>query len=145
MKVLLQRVSAARVRVDGEEVASIGKGLLLLVGVASGDGLTTAAQLAAKTAQLRVFPDDTGRFDLSLLETAGEALVVSQFTLLADTRRGRRPSFTDAAAPETAAQVVQTFGAELERLGVKTSQGQFGAHMQLELVNDGPVTIMLEA
>lgn len=145
MKVLVQRVSRANVRVEGEEVASIGSGLLLLVGVAATDELGSAVHLAAKAARLRVFPDAEGRFDRSLLELSGEALVVSQFTPLADTRRGRRPSFTEAAAPEKAAGIVSAFAAELERLGIRTSQGRFGAHMLVELVNDGPVTMMLEA
>ncbi len=142
---LLQRVRAASVSVEGEQVAAIGHGLLLLAGVARGDSAEEAAELAAKVAGLRIFSDDAGRFNLSALDVGGEALVVSQFTLLADTRRGRRPSFSDAAAPELAHDLVETFASELEGHGLRVSRGRFGAHMLVELVNDGPVSLMLEA
>lgn len=144
MKVLLQRVQSASVTVDGERIAQIDRGLLLLVGVARGDTLEAAGELATKVAGLRIFSDEAGRFNLSARDVQGEALVVSQFTLLADTRRGRRPSFTDAAAPEVAAELVDQFGNRLESEGIPVSRGRFGAHMLVELVNDGPVTLMLE-
>jgi D-tyrosyl-tRNA(Tyr) deacylase len=145
MRVLLQRVRSASVSVEGERVASIGHGLLLLVGVGQGDGAEAAGELAAKVAGLRIFADEAGRFNLSALEVGAEALVVSQFTLLADTRRGRRPSFTQAAPPEAASELVEEFGRRLEAEGLRVSRGRFGAHMLVELVNDGPVTLLLEA
>lgn len=144
MKVLLQRVSSASVTVEGEEVAAIGPGLLLLVGVAVDDTPETADALAAKVAALRVFPDDAGRFDRSALDTGAQILVVSQFTLLADTRRGRRPSFTDAAPPERARALLDHLAAALAARGLPVATGRFGAHMHVALVNDGPVTLMLE-
>ncbi len=144
MKVLLQRVRSASVRVAGETVGEIGCGLLLLVGVAQGDTPEVATGLAAKVAGLRIFSDEAGRFNLSARDVGAAALVVSQFTLLADTRRGRRPSFTDAAAPELASELVELFEQYLEAEGLPVARGQFGAHMLVELVNDGPVTIMLE-
>jgi D-tyrosyl-tRNA(Tyr) deacylase len=134
-------VSEARVRVGGEVVGEIGPGLCVLLGVARGDAETE--RLAAKIARLRIFPDDQGRFDRSLLDTGGAALVVSQFTLLADSNKGNRPSFTDAAAPEEAEPVYERFCADLEALGVPVARGVFGAVMAVELVNDGPVTIIL--
>jgi D-tyrosyl-tRNA(Tyr) deacylase len=145
MRVVLQRVSRASVSVDGETVASIGNGLLLLVGAAEGDDAGEARRLAAKCAEMRVFPDDEGRFDRSLLDTGGEALVVSQFTLLADVRRGRRPSFTAAARPELAEPLVEVFASALREMGVSMQTGRFGAHMMVELVNDGPVTIVVDS
>lgn len=145
MKLVLQRVTRAAVRVDSEVIAAIGPGLLVLVGVAEGDGVDEARRLAAKTAELRIFAGDDGRFDRSLVDVAGEALVVSQFTLYADTRRGRRPGFSAAAPPETAAPIVEAFARELEALGVTTRRGRFGAHMQVELENDGPVTIIIDS
>jgi D-tyrosyl-tRNA(Tyr) deacylase len=123
---------------------SIGAGLCVLLGVASGDGEATAAKLAGKIARLRVFSDAEGRFDGSLLDTGGAALVVSQFTLLADTAKGNRPSFTAAAPAELAEPLYERFCAELRALGVPVETGVFGARMQVELVNDGPVTILLE-
>jgi D-tyrosyl-tRNA(Tyr) deacylase len=123
---------------------SIGAGLCVLLGVASGDGEATAAKLAGKIASLRVFSDAEGRFDGSLLDTGGAALVVSQFTLLADTAKGNRPSFTAAAPAELAEPLYERFCAELRALGVPVETGVFGARMQVELVNDGPVTILLE-
>ena len=116
----------------------------MLLGVAQGDGIDDARRLAQKTAEMRIFEDAEGRFNLSLLDIGGEALVVSQFTLLADTRRGRRPSFTDAAPPEEAESLVREFEEALRGLGVSVASGRFGAHMQVELVNDGPVTIILD-
>ena len=145
MRVVVQRVSRASVSVDGEIVASIGRGLLLLVGVAQEDGEEEARRLAAKCAELRVFSDPEGKFNLSLLDLGGEALVVSQFTLLADTRRGRRPSFVGAAPPEVAAPLVEAFARAMREAGVPTQTGRFGAKMTVELVNEGPVTIVLDS
>ncbi len=130
-------------RVDGEVVGEIGLGLCVLLGIARGDIET--AKLAAKIARLRVFADAEGRFDRSLLDTGGAALVVSQFTLLGDTGKGNRPSFTAAAAPEEAEPVYERFCADLVALGVPVARGRFGASMGVELVNDGPVTIILDA
>jgi D-tyrosyl-tRNA(Tyr) deacylase len=144
MKAVIQRVSRASVEVDGQGVGVIGRGLLVLLGVAQGDAADDARMLAQKTAEMRIFEDAEGRFNLSLLDVAGEALVVSQFTLLADTRRGRRPSFTDAAPPATAEPLVREFQETLRALGVTVAGGRFGAHMQVDLVNDGPVTIILD-
>lgn len=126
-------------------MASIDDGLLILVGVADGDGPEEARKLAAKAAELRIFPDDTGRFDRSLLDVDGEALVVSQFTLLADVRKGRRPNFVRAAAPDDAATLIDVFVRSLRDRGVATATGRFGAHMLVRLENDGPVTIILDS
>lgn len=145
MRLVLQRVTSASVSVDGETVGAIGRGLLLLVGVAAGDDAATARRLAVKCAEMRIFSDDAGKFDQSLLDTHGEALVVSQFTLLADTRRGRRPSVTDAAAPDVAAPVVDAFAGAMRDLGVAVATGRFGAKMSVSLVNDGPVTIIVDS
>jgi len=145
MRVVCQRVTEARVRVGGALVGEIGPGLCVLLGVARGDGEEAAGRLAAKIARLRIFADEAGRFDRSLVDTAGGALVVSQFTLLADTAKGNRPSFTDAAAPEEAEALYERFCADLRALGVPVAQGLFGAKMAVELVNDGPVTIVLDA
>src|SRR2546421_5957807 len=145
MRAVCQRVGQARVRVAGEIVAEIGPGLCVLLGVGRGDAGDEAARLAGKVTRLRVFPDAAGRFDRSVLETGGEALVVSQFTLLADTAKGNRPSFADAAPPEEAEPVYERFCEELEALGVPVGRGVFGAKMELELVNDGPVTIILDS
>jgi D-tyrosyl-tRNA(Tyr) deacylase len=145
MRVVVQRVARAAVSVDGESVASIGPGLLVLVGVGEGDDEAEAKRIAGKCAELRIFSDDGGRFNLSLLDTGGEALVVSQFTLFADVRRGRRPSFAAAARSETAEPLVEAFAEELRRLGVATQTGRFGAKMSVELVNDGPVTIIIDS
>jgi D-tyrosyl-tRNA(Tyr) deacylase len=145
MKAVIQRVACASVAVDGETIASIGPGLLLLVGVAEGDDEAEAKRIAGKCAELRIFSDDDGRFNPSLLDTGGEALLVSQFTLFADIRRGRRPSFDAAARPETAEPLVGAFAAELRRLGVATQTGRFGAKMTVELVNDGPVTVIVDS
>jgi len=144
MRLVLQRVRRAEVRVSGEVRGAIGVGALVLLGVEAGDGEEAAARLAAKVARLRVFPDGDGRFDRSLLDTGGAALVVSQFTLLADTRKGNRPSFARAEEPGRAAALVERFCAELRALGVAVETGVFGAAMEVELVNDGPVTIVLD-
>jgi D-tyrosyl-tRNA(Tyr) deacylase len=132
------------VSVDGAVVGEIGAGLCVLLGVAEGDGDTEATHLAGKIARLRIFPDGDGRFDRSLLDTGGAALVVSQFTLIADTAKGNRPSFAGAARPEQAEPLYQRFREELRDLGVPVEAGVFGAKMQVELVNDGPVTIILD-
>ena len=145
MRVVLQRVSRASVTVAGEMVASIGKGLLLLVGVAEGDTEAEVQRLAQKCAEIRIFPDAEGRFDLSVRDAGGEALVVSQFTLLADVRRGRRPSFTAAAPPDVAAPLVETFAKAMRDAGVPAQTGRFGAMTQIEMVNDGPVTIVIDS
>jgi D-aminoacyl-tRNA deacylase len=145
MRIVLQRVSHASVTVDGEPVASIGPGLLLLIGAENGDDTAEAQRLASKCAELRIFRDDAGKFNRSLLDVGGEALVVSQFTLLADVRKGRRPSFVRAAAPELAEPLVAAFAQFLRDLGVATQTGRFGAHMDVELVNDGPVTIVIDS
>lgn len=145
MRVVLQRVSSASVRVDGELVAETGAGLVVLLGIDARDGDEEAVSLAGKTAQLRIFPDDAGRFDRSLLDTGGSALVVSQFTLLADTSKGNRPSFTAAAAPAVAEPLYERFCGALTDLGVPVGRGVFGARMEVELANDGPVTIVLDA
>jgi D-tyrosyl-tRNA(Tyr) deacylase len=133
------------VTVGDERVAEIGRGLVVLLGVAGGDGPEDAAKLGRKTAELRIFADAAGRFDLSLLDVSGQALVVSQFTLLADTRKGRRPSFTRAAPPEEAEPLVGAFCAALREVGVEVQTGRFGAHMLVEIHNDGPVTIILDS
>ena len=145
MKALLQRVSRASVRVDGVELARIGHGLLILVGVARGDSAGTAERLAARCAEFRIFPDGEGKMNRSLVETEGEALVVSQFTLVADVSRGRRPGFDPAAKPEEAEATCEAYCAALERLGVRVGRGRFGASMEVELVNQGPATFLLES
>src|SRR5688572_11001025 len=139
MRLVLQRVTSASVRVEGNVVGAIGAGLIVLVGVRAGDDAATAARFATKTAELRVFADDEGRFNRSLIETQGEALVVSQFTLYGDVRRGRRPSFNDAAKPEVAEPIVEAYAQALEAMGIHVARGRFGAHMEVESVNDGPV------
>ena len=145
MRAVIQRVRHASVTVGEERVADIGRGLVVLLGVAAGDGPEDAARLARKTAELRIFADAAGRFDLSLLDISGQALVVSQFTLLADTRKGRRPSFTRAAPPEEAEPLVDAFCGALREVGVEVQTGRFGAHMLVEIENDGPVTIILDS
>ena len=144
MRVLLQRVTAASVTVEGSVVGEIGAGLCLLVGVTHADDAAAATKLAAKVANLRVFDDDKGVMNRSLLDTGGAALVISQFTLYGDTARGRRPSWVDAARPEQAAPLVDAFARDLGALGVPVASGLFGAHMEVALVNDGPVTLLLE-
>ncbi len=145
MRVVLQRASRASVSVAGEIVGEIGPGLVILVGVAEGDSEAQADALAAKTASLRIFSDAQGRFNESLLDIRGSALVVSQFTLHADVRKGRRPSFTTAARPEVAEPLVERYAAQLAAHGVPVQTGRFGAEMQVELVNDGPFTIILDS
>ena len=125
-------------------MGAIGRGLVVLLGVASGDVAEAADRLARKTAELRIFAGDAGRFDLSLLDIGGEALVVSQFTLLAGTRRGRRPDFTAAAPPEEAEPLIERYVSALAQMGVSVAGGRFGAHMLVEIHNDGPVTILLD-
>lgn len=144
MRILLQRVSSAKVSVAGKEISSIENGLLLLLGITSGDSQVQSHFLAKKTANLRIFEDQSGKMNLSLLDIGGAALVVSQFTLYADTRKGRRPSFVHAASPDEAQPIVENFAKALEDMGLPVQQGRFGAHMQLEIHNDGPVTIWLE-
>lgn len=144
MRAVVQRVSRARVLVDDERVGEIGRGLCVLLGVADGDDAAVAERLAGKVARLRIFENDDGRFDRPLLDVDGDALVVSQFTLLADTSKGNRPSFTAAAAPESAEPLYERFCEALEREGVRVQRGRFGARMQVSLVNDGPVTIVLD-
>ena len=147
MRVIIQRVSTASVTVDGAPVAAIGRGLLLLVGIEADDDVPLVRRMARKCAEMRIFPaqDDGSHFERSLLDIRGEALVVSQFTLLADVRKGRRPSFVRAAAPHVAAPLVEAFADALRSVGVTVSTGVFGASMQVELVNDGPVTILVDS
>jgi len=144
MRVILQRVKRGKVSVDNNPIAEIGQGLVILLGVGHADGEEQARFLAEKIAALRIFEDAQGKTNLSILEVGGSAIVVSQFTLYADTRKGRRPSFTDAALPEVAAPLVKKFAAFLAAQGVPTQTGEFGAHMLVEIENDGPVTIWLE-
>ena len=144
MRALLQRTTGATVRVGDEVVGAIGAGLVILLGVGPGEDESTANDLARKIAELRIFRDDEGRTNLSLTDIGGSALVVSQFTLYADTRRGRRPGFTGGAAPELAERLYLRFAEALRGLGVTTVTGRFGAEMAVELVNDGPFTIWLD-
>lgn len=145
MRALLQRVSRATVSVESEQVGAIGHGLLIFVAAGKSDDDQTAVSLAKKAADLRIFPDEQGKTNLSLLETGGSALVISQFTLYADCRRGRRPSFSDAADPGPAEALVEQFRATLESLGVRTATGRFAADMHVSLDNEGPFTIMLDS
>lgn len=144
MRVVLQRVKCGSVKVEGETVAAIGPGLVILLGVGPEDGDEEIEALVNKIATLRIFEDEAGKINLSVLDVGGEAIVVSQFTLYADTRKGRRPSFTGAAAPNIAIPLVDRFAARLSQAGVPTQKGIFGAHMQVEIHNDGPVTIWME-
>ncbi len=144
MKVVLQRVRRGRVSVDGDTIAVIERGLVILIGVGQADTTSEAEWLAEKCAVLRVFEDEQGKTNLSLKDVGGEVLVVSQFTLYADTRKGRRPSFINAAPPEIAQPLVDHFVDHLGGLGVSVQKGVFGAHMLVEIENDGPVTIILE-
>ena len=145
MRLVLQRVNSGRVSVAGHAMAEIGKGFVILLGIGPGDGEAQARSLSEKIANLRIFEDEQGKMNRSILDVGGQALVVSQFTLYADTRKGRRPSFTDAALPEVARPLVERFAEMLRGLGVPTQTGEFGAHMLVEIANDGPVTIWLEA
>ena len=145
MRVLMQRVSRASVSVDGDVRSSIGLGYLLLVGVGRGDEAAQVDRLADKIVGLRSFRDADGKTNLAIADVDGEALVVSQFTLYADTRKGRRPSFVYAADPEEAAELVEAFAAALEARGLNVARGVFGAEMEVELVNDGPFTVWLDA
>lgn len=144
MRAVIQRVNYGRVTIDGRVTADIGKGLVILLGIGPGDDEEKSAALAKKIAQLRIMEDAQGKMNLSILDTGGSAVVVSQFTLYADTRRGNRPSFTDAAPPQTASPLVDHFVAQLRALGIPTQTGEFGAHMLVALENDGPVTIWIE-
>ena len=144
MRALLQRVSRASVTVDEQTISAIGKGLLILLGIGQADTEEQVKFLTEKIANLRVFADEQGKTNLSILDVKGDAIVVSQFTLYADTRKGRRPSFTDAALPDVAAPLVDRFVELLRGRGVPTQTGKFGAHMNVEIHNDGPVTIWLE-
>lgn len=144
MRAVCQRVSSARVTVDGVVRAEIGAGLLVLLGVSNTDDAATAERLAAKVARLRIFEDERGRFDRSLIDVEGSVLSVSQFTLIADTRKGNRPSFAAAARPEEAEPIYDQFNAALKKHGIPVEVGVFGARMSVELTNEGPVTIVLD-
>jgi D-aminoacyl-tRNA deacylase len=144
MRAVVQRVARAAVRIDGEVVARIGPGLLVLVAVSGDDRERQADALAAKLADLRIFENDLGKFDRSLRDIQGEALIVSQFTLYADTRKGRRPSFSAAADPARAMELYSYLVGRFAELGIRTQQGRFGAHMEVDLVNDGPVTLIID-
>lgn len=145
MRAVIQRVSRAKVTVDGQVAGEIGRGLVVLLGVGTGDSAEDAAYLAGKIPFLRIFEDDKGKLNRSLLDIEGPALVVSQFTLYGDCRRGRRPSFTTAAPPEKARQLYELFVALLREKGVPVATGVFQAHMHVELVNDGPVTLIIDS
>jgi D-aminoacyl-tRNA deacylase len=145
LKALLQRVTHASVTVSGQTVGSIGQGLVVLVGIADGDTLGDARLLAQKTAGLRIFSDSNSKFNLSALDVQGEILIISQFTLLADARKGRRPSFIEAAPPALAEDLFNSFVDEIKTTGLKVETGRFQTHMLVEIHNDGPVTIMLDS
>jgi D-tyrosyl-tRNA(Tyr) deacylase len=145
VKVILQRVRRASVTVNREQVASIGRGYLLLVGIGSQDADDEVERMAEKVGNLRLFADDDGKTNLALADVGGEILVVSQFTLYADVRKGRRPSWTSAAAPHVASDRVEAFASALERRGFRVARGVFGADMDVELLNDGPFTLVLDA
>jgi D-aminoacyl-tRNA deacylase len=145
VRVVLQRVRRASVAVGGEQVASIARGFLLLVGIGSQDADDEVERMAEKIANLRLFPDLEGKTNLALADVEGEILVVSQFTLYADVRKGRRPSWTAAAAPDVASERVEAFARSLEERGCTVRRGVFGAHMDVELLNDGPFTLILDA
>jgi D-aminoacyl-tRNA deacylase len=144
MRALIQRVTTGRVSVDGRTIAEIGRGLVILLGIGQADSEQQAESLAEKVASLRIFEDPASKFNLSLLDTGGAAIVVSQFTLYGDTRKGRRPSFSMAASPQVAEPLVEKFTQHLRSLGIQTQTGLFGAHMRVEIENDGPVTFWLE-
>jgi D-tyrosyl-tRNA(Tyr) deacylase len=145
VKALLQRVTRASVTIDGEVVGSIGRGLVVLVGVATGDSPNDVDYLVQKLVNLRIFADEAERFNLSALDIKAELLLVSQFTLLADTRKGRRPSFTEAAPPQQAEELFEHFVSEAKASGLKVATGRFQQYMQVEIHNDGPVTILLDS
>jgi D-aminoacyl-tRNA deacylase len=145
LKALLQRVTRASVTVESEIVGRINQGLVVLVGVANGDIIKDAQYLAQKTVGLRIFTDKEGKFNLSALDTKGELLIISQFTLLADSRKGRRPSFTDAAPPVQAEELFNEYVNIVRATGLKVETGRFQTHMQVEILNDGPVTVMLDS
>ena len=145
MKALLQRVTGASVSVGGEVVGSIGPGLVVFIGVAEGDTEEDVKYLTQKTVGLRIFADEAGKFNLSALDVKGELLMVSQFTLLADTRKGRRPSFTEAAPPAQAGELFERFVEQVRATGLKVATGRFQQYMQVEIHNDGPVTVMLNS
>ena len=144
MRAVIQRVIHGRVTVDTNSIAEIGTGLVILIGVEHDDDHTKAVSLAHKIANLRIFNDAEGKMNLSLLDIKGSAIVVSQFTLMADTRKGNRPSFMNAASPQIANPLVQDFADQLLQLGIETQRGEFGAHMIVEIINDGPVTIEMQ-
>lgn len=144
MRIVLQRVKLGRVLVDDQVVADIGPGMVIFLGIGPNDGERQARYLAEKVAHLRIFEDEGGKTNQSILDNGGQAIVVSQFTLYADTRKGRRPSFINVAPPEVASPLIDHFAELLNQLGVPTQVGEFGAHMQVELINDGPMTIWLE-
>ena len=144
MKAVLQRVRRGSVSVEGETLAEIGAGLVILLGIGPDDDEAAARKLAEKIARMRIFPDGQRKMNISLLDIAGESLVIPQFTLFADTRRGHRPSFTDAGPPELADELSAYFAQCLRDLGIPTGEGKFGAHMVVEIINDGPVTISVE-
>ena len=145
MKALLQRVTGASVSVCGEVVGKIGRGLVVFVGIANGDTAEDAQYLAQKTVNLRIFSDEAGKFNLSALDIKGELLVISQFTLLADTKKGRRPSFIEAAPPTQAEELFDYFVAQAHATGLRVETGRFQQYMQVEIHNDGPVTILLDS
>jgi len=145
MRLLLQRVTRAKVSVDGRVVGEIGPGLLVLVGVGHDDTEDTSRAMASKAVDLRIFRDDEGRTNRSLIDVSGAALAISQFTLFADTRKGRRPSFLDAAPPDQGNALYESFCSAVQERGVKVAKGIFGAEMEVELVNDGPMTIWLDS
>jgi D-tyrosyl-tRNA(Tyr) deacylase len=145
MRACVQRVSRAAVTIDGAVVGEIGRGLMVLLGVAAGDSADDAAYLAEKLVGLRIFDDADGKMNLAAADVDGAMLVVSQFTLLGDCRKGRRPGFSDAAPPETAVALYEAFVAEVRRLGLRVETGRFREHMEVSLVNDGPVTLLLDS
>ena len=144
MRALIQRVASSRVSVEERKIAEIGPGLVILLGVGPQDNESQVQYLVEKIVNMRIFEDDAGKINRSLLDVGGEAIVVSQFTLYADTRKGRRPSFTGAAPPDIASPLVDYFAGLMEEKGVRTQTGEFGAHMLVEIANDGPVTIWIE-
>jgi len=145
VKAVVQRVSRAEVRVDGQVVGSIDRGLMILLGITHDDTPETAEKLAAKVAGLRIFEDEAGKMNLSVADVEGALLCISQFTLYGDVRRGRRPSFDAAASPETARPLYDAFCSAIENAGLRCERGVFGAHMDVELVNDGPVTLVIDS